>query len=176
MRLCPLAEFTDLLPWICTGSRQQSKNRRSEILAATNYRQRNHRDRYTNSTGRPLQSPSIGNTRENRIPPPQKKKREKGNLSAPELKSGDDDGVAIGSETDGYGAGIQHAAEPRDREVGGDPEPHLWCCLLFRLVAGRCESRWCRCRCRCGVELAMPPPPSTYLPFTRHLPSLPTPA
>jgi len=37
------------------------------------------------------------------------KKREKRNLSAAELKSGDD-GVAIGSETDGYGAGIQHAA------------------------------------------------------------------
>jgi len=60
--------------------------------------------------------------------------------------------------------------------LGGDPEPHLTspllvlaCCLL-RLVAGRCESR-CG-RCRCGVELAMPPPPSTYLPFNRpgHLP------
>ena len=36
---------------------------------------------------------------------------------------------------------------------GGDPEPHLWCCLLSRLVAGRCESRWCRCGCRSDAEL-----------------------
>jgi len=96
MRLCPLAEFTDLLPWIWSG-RQQN-------------RQRNHRDRYTNSTGQPPPVPIIYREHK-RIRHPKKRTK---NLSAVELKSGDD-GAAGGSETDGYGAGIGQAA---NQEIG----------------------------------------------------------